>query len=414
MSTNRALVAGLAFFMTAALALGGARFVAAADEKGPAPRENKLELKNATVHRLTDGTVKEEGVVVVQDAGRSKEMMAKAYVEALPEAKKGSPRSKRGSACCILAAGPMLDNNWQVAARSLVQRGRELELTIVLADPKRGKRETIIPMRPLVYAPLELPAGTYSLTATWELRESLPDGKPVRAKPLSHSCAFVRGDRPAPKEAKPGGSTEPKGLPLEARLIAKKIAYPLDLGGKTPKEFRTLLDEAKAKGGPLPPPPAVELVLELRNTGKKALHVCLGKGDVGPVAGLTLDLKGPGAVSASFGNARGARISPTVVEVAAGKTHTVTIAKLEVYDGRTTQRCYWTKAGDYTLAVSCGVVEGGKKGFWRAAGKVVSAPIELKVGGAKADPPKASEPVEVGDLAVTVQPTAGRYRSRDR
>lgn len=199
--------------------------------------------------------------------------------------------------------------------------------------------------------------------------------------PEENSCASTGGERPVPKEPQEAGSTEPKGLKLTARLVAKEDSYPLDLDGKTPEQFRKLLDEAKVKGGSLPPVPTVNLVLELRYTGAfgSELDVCLGKGDTGPVIGLTLDLKGPGAINATLVNARGSRISPTIVKLVAGKTHRITLSKLEVFDGRTTQACYWTQPGEYTLTVSCGVVEGGEKGFWKAAGKVVSAPIKLKV-----------------------------------
>ena len=172
-----------------------ARFVEASDQKESAPREEKLALFRVTVHRLMGNMVKEVtvGVVVVQEAGRNKEMMAKVYVKTLPEAKKGSLVVNLGG-CCILAAGPVLDNNWQVAARSLVRRGQELELTIVLADPQKGNGDKTIPVRHLVYTPLpqELPAGTYKLTTTWQILESLPDGKPAKAKPLSYSCGFTR------------------------------------------------------------------------------------------------------------------------------------------------------------------------------------------------------------------------------
>jgi hypothetical protein len=351
-------------------------------QKESAPLDEKLEMPHVTIHQLTtEGLVKEvrEGVVVVQEASRNKEMMAKVYVQALPEAKKGSLFTKTGGICCILAAGPVLDNSWQVAARSLVRRGQELELTIVLA---KSDGEKTTPVRHLVYNPMQLPEGTYKLTTTWRFLESLPDGKPTKTKPLSYSCEFTRGERPVTKEGQEGGSTEPKGLKLTARLIAKETAYPLDLDGKTPEQFRKMIEEAKSKGGPLPPAPTVNLVLELRYTGAfgSELDVCLGKGDTGPVHGLTLDLKGPGAASASFANARGARVSPTIVKLVAGKTHSIPLGKLEVFDGRTTQAWYWTQPGEYTVVVSCGVVEGGEKGMWRAAGKVVSAPIKLKVG----------------------------------
>ena len=147
----RTLATGFTVVFMAALALAGTRFVEAFDQKEPAPREEKLELTRVIVNRLADGMVKEvtEGVVVVPEASRSKEMMAKVYVEALSEARKGPLFSKTGGFCCILATGPVLDNHWQVAARSLVRRGQYLELTIVLAESPKGERYKTMPVRHL-------------------------------------------------------------------------------------------------------------------------------------------------------------------------------------------------------------------------------------------------------------------------
>jgi hypothetical protein len=100
--------------------------------------------------------------------------------------------------------------------------------------------------------------------------------------------------------ARPMGAAEPKGVrktdppgaPLELRLTSKRASYPLDLGGKTAEEFRKQLKDAE-KSGKLPPPPAVKLVLDLRNTGDKDVQVQIG----GDNSDLLLHLKGPGAVS---------------------------------------------------------------------------------------------------------------------
>jgi hypothetical protein len=93
-------------------------------------------------------------------------------------------------------------------------------------------------------------------------------------------------------EAKPKqeGMTDPKGVPLELKVVAKKDTYILDLGGKTPVEYRQLLAEA-AKTASLPPAPAVDLVVELRNSGDKGLQVWIGGDDNEPV----LCLVGEGA-----------------------------------------------------------------------------------------------------------------------
>jgi hypothetical protein len=116
-------------------------------------------------------------------------------------------------------------------------------------------------------------------------------------------------------------------------------------------------------------PPCAAAIPGKVSPRSRDLQICLDKGDIVPVNWLDVgDLKGPRAFSVSLANTRGARVSPTIVQVAAGKTHWVPITTLEFYCGRTTQTCYWTKAGECTLVVSCGVVEGGEKGFWQAAG----------------------------------------------
>src|SRR5579871_6725889 len=71
---------------------------------------------------------------------------------------------------------------------------------------------------------------------------------------------------------KPKGKTDPAGVALEAKLAAKKKTYTLDLGGKTSDEFQKELKTAK-KTGRYPQPPVVDLVLEVKNTGKQDVHV---------------------------------------------------------------------------------------------------------------------------------------------
>jgi hypothetical protein len=79
------------------------------------------------------------------------------------------------------------------------------------------------------------------------------------------------GKAPIPQQAPEEKSkTDPPGVPLEARLIAKKDTYVLDLGGKTPEEFRKLLKDSSA------PAPAVVLELEFRNSGDKNLTFLVG------------------------------------------------------------------------------------------------------------------------------------------
>ena len=104
------------------------------------------------------------------------------------------------------------------------------------------------------------------------------------------TAAFVCGAEK--KLAGPKGHTDPKGVSLELRLVAKQAKYKLDLGGKSSKEFTKQLAEAK-KTGRYPEPPGVDLTLELRNTGTKDLQIHV-QGDQNSIG---LVLKGPGAVS---------------------------------------------------------------------------------------------------------------------
>jgi hypothetical protein len=168
------------------------------------------------------------------------------------------------------------------------------------------------------------------------------------------------------------------GAALEVRLVAHKESYVLDLGGKSAEQFRKQILDFEKKGRDLPQPPAVDLVLELRNTSDKDLHVCLGQGDYGLIHGLTLELKGPGALKASFANARGAQVPPTIVDVPAGKTHKVVLTRLETSDGRTYRAVYWTQPGEYTLVLRCDLVARAQ-GAWQTVSKLESNPVKLKV-----------------------------------
>jgi hypothetical protein len=185
------------------------------------------------------------------------------------------------------------------------------------------------------------------------------------------------------KEAKPkdAGKTEPPGVPLELRLVAKKATYQLDLGGKTADEFRKQLQEAE-KSGKSPPPPAVDLVLELKNTGTKDVQVKLDGDD----SRIILHLKGKGAVSIEprkaftqeFRNGR-------VVTLAPGKSESIKIKSLDYGFRGVAQQAYWTEAGEYSLAASYHLpvapapkgAEDAGEGFGQVT--VTSAPVKITV-----------------------------------
>jgi hypothetical protein len=191
----------------------------------------------------------------------------------------------------------------------------------------------------------------------------------------------VDGKAPVPQgQPQEKSKTEPPGVPLEARLIAKKDTYVLDLGGKTPEEFRKLLKDSSV------PAPTVDLELEIRNGGDKDLTLLVG--GFAPDIPLLLKLDGPGAVNIAL-PAMYVRLKgepPKQITLAPGKTHTLPIKGLMTNRlNREGTASYWTEPSDYTLTATyktavAPVPEGAKdngKGFGPVT--VISAPVKLKV-----------------------------------
>jgi hypothetical protein len=196
----------------------------------------------------------------------------------------------------------------------------------------------------------------------------------------------------AENKAKP--KADPPSTPLEATLVAKKGTYTLNLGGKTPEQYR---DAVKAK----PPVVAVDLVLELKNTSAKEITIWIAddyrkeesqKG--GDYVTLQLDLKGPGAVSALVTQrfTRPLTPPPRTQKIAAGKSYSLPITTLNYgTHGVATYQAYracWTEAGDYTLTASFKTAvspapKGSKETKWAhfegGLVTVTSAPIKLKI-----------------------------------
>jgi RNA polymerase sigma factor (sigma-70 family) len=149
--------------------------------------------------------------------------------------------------------------------------------------------------------------------------------------------------KPAEDDAK--GKTDPADVALEARLVAKKDTYTLDLGGKTPEEFRKLLHD-----GPYPASPEVDLVLELHNTGDKEIKFLVGGRN--PDIPLLLQLHGHGAVNVKLpALAAGVQsANPEQVTLAPGKSYTLAIKSLRTSSvGRDGSASWWTGPGEYKL-----------------------------------------------------------------
>jgi hypothetical protein len=121
--------------------------------------------------------------------------------------------------------------------------------------------------------------------------------------------------------------------------------FALDLKGKTAKEFRQELVQAKDA---LPEPPLVNLSLELRNTSDKDLAIHIGsKGSE-----LRMDLKGPGVVTSKTADHFGADfLIPKTVIRKPGQTSELPISRLVFGSRENVQAAYWTEPGEYTLSL---------------------------------------------------------------
>lgn len=176
--------------------------------------------------------------------------------------------------------------------------------------------------------------------------------------------------------------SDPPGVPVEAKLVAKTTTYTLDLAGKTAAEYRQAIKDA-AKTGRYPAAPNVDLALVLRNTSDKVVQVWTS-GD--PVR-LMLDLKGPGAVNEAL---RGIAFTtiymlPKATTLAPGKSVEIPIKALSYGRREAANRSYWLESGDYTLTATYTTAVSpapkgsadANNGFGRVA--LTTAPIKLKV-----------------------------------
>ncbi len=122
----------------------------------------------------------------------------------------------------------------------------------------------------------------------------------------------------------PTSATVPTTLDL--LLLAHQTEYVLDLGGKSPAEFRQLVLDLESKiqaGKPVfiesfPAPPAVDLQVEILNRSDREVELWLGGDD----SALTLELTGPGALNVANAGPFTANVVPSErVVLAPGASH---------------------------------------------------------------------------------------------
>ena len=154
--------------------------------------------------------------------------------------------------------------------------------------------------------------------------------------------------------AAPSDEKKPEG-PVSLKLVAKADKYKFDGGGKTPAEYKKHLEElAKPRPGqvpvPAPAPPAVDLVLELKNTSEKEVTIYVG-GDPNVYA---FELTGgAGVVAMNSGLAFTLELRlPKAVTLAPGKTYEVPVKQLSDGLRGRERNVYWTGPGEYKLGAT--------------------------------------------------------------
>jgi hypothetical protein len=169
-------------------------------------------------------------------------------------------------------------------------------------------------------------------------------------------------------------------MPVKASIVAKKTTFNLDLGGKTPKQYKDSLQNFDLNK--LPPLPQVDMALELTNTSDGDVQVWI----TGTPVKMMLELKGPGAVSVTPRQFFPAIfILPKPVTLKAGKSQTLPIATLSYGRRGVEHRAYWTEPGEYSLKASfiTGInpppkgVQPDKGGFGKVT--ITSEPIKIKI-----------------------------------
>ncbi len=183
------------------------------------------------------------------------------------------------------------------------------------------------------------------------------------------------------KDEKPAASTEPKGLPLELKIVSEQDAWELDTRGDPPFKFQQKIREGE-KSGELLSATRVELQLEIRNTGTRSIRIWVG----GDGTLLSFDLKGTGPMTCeSRARLAPGVIPPQVITIPVGKSHKIPVTSLSHGFRNQTKYTYITEIGDYQLSATfktaVSPAPSGTREVSSGFGEVIlkSAPIEFYV-----------------------------------
>jgi len=152
-----------------------------------------------------------------------------------------------------------------------------------------------------------------------------------------------------PKDAPTGPSTDPKGVPLELKIIDQSpAAYDIHYYGDPLRVFRQKIVQ-REKEGRLIRPFSVDMVLEIKNTGGAPLEIWVS----GDATLLTLDLKGNEAMTAKEkGPPAKDVVPPTVVKLAPGKAYQFPLTELRYGPRNQETNAYVTNPGIHELTAT--------------------------------------------------------------
>lgn len=137
---------------------------------------------------------------------------------------------------------------------------------------------------------------------------------------------------------------------LKATLVPKQSTYEID-PDRRGKDFRRLLKQTNPVRDPrrLPPPPEVDLALELDNQSDRPLDVRFGHDK----CEIDMSLTGTGAVHVRLARAFTSDFhSGRLVTIKAGENLKIPIHSLQFGFRNAAERWYWTQPGEYMLQVT--------------------------------------------------------------
>jgi len=143
-------------------------------------------------------------------------------------------------------------------------------------------------------------------------------------------------------------SAQPADKPaptLQAKLILKTDMYNLDPAQSGPEFVKKLEESEKETYKTPPPPPAVDMTLQLTNVSRDPVTILLG----GDFTRLDLKLEGPGAVRIAYVKFHAPESrdgKPTSIEP--GKSVAILVTRLTFGERGDSFACYWTAPGAYT------------------------------------------------------------------